>query len=34
MVDVLPEPGSFAKYPDGITIDYVDTIGKKLNDQK
>lgn len=34
MVEVIPEPGTFAKYPDGITKDYVDLAGKKLNDQK
>ncbi|KAI6184087.1 Deoxyhypusine hydroxylase [Aphelenchoides bicaudatus] len=33
MTEVLPEPGSFAKYPDGVNISYVDTTGKKLNDQ-
>jgi hypothetical protein len=34
MLDVIPQPGSFAKYPDGITIDYVDLAGKKLNDKR
>ncbi|KAI6172170.1 Deoxyhypusine hydroxylase [Aphelenchoides besseyi] len=33
MNEVIPEPGSFTTYADGITTDYVDSTGRVLNDQ-
>ncbi|KAI6196925.1 hypothetical protein M3Y94_01165200 [Aphelenchoides besseyi] len=33
MNEVIPEPGNFTTYVDGITTDYVDSTGRVLNDR-
>lgn len=32
--EVIPESGNFAEYPEGVNVEYVDTVGKTLNDKR